>query len=86
MICGLFIFTTILFAHAYYKTHRKLMKLLKERMTAMQELQDRSYIVSIERDGRWNKFLFSRKKEIITIETMGLIGDDLPGWKEKLLR
>lgn len=44
------------------------------------------YLVSVERHGRVNKFLFCRDGELIEVETMGMLADNMPMWKEKLLR
>lgn len=44
------------------------------------------FLTSIEREGRLNKFTFMRNGERHMIETMGLLSDDLPDWKGKLLR
>jgi hypothetical protein len=48
-------------------------------------LQQHAYLISIERTGRVNQFTFMRGDQVHQIETMGLISDDLPGWKRKLL-
>ena len=53
---------------------------------AQEELRKRAYLIGIERNGRENTFTFMRGEEVHQIATMGLISDDLPGWKEKLLR
>lgn len=42
-------------------------------------------LVSIERDGRVNKFTFTRNGEIHVIETLGIWGDDVKKWKKDLL-
>lgn len=55
-------------------------------LKSLEELKQRSYLIGIERNGRVNKFTFVRGTEMHQIETMGLISDDLPGWKKKLLR
>lgn len=48
-------------------------------------LERRAYIVHIDRQQRMNRFTFQRGNETYTIETMGLISDNLPEWKGKLL-
>lgn len=62
---------------------------LRERLEAAikanEEIQKHSYLVDIDRKGRVNRFIFMRRGEIHAIETMGLISDDLPNWKRKLL-
>lgn len=37
----------------------------------------------IRRDGRINVFTFVRDGETFTIETMGLLSDDIPAWKQQ---
>ena len=59
---------------------------LKRCVAAIEQAEKRAYLVDVNRSGRVNKFLFARNGELIEIETMGLISDDLPGWKERLLR
>lgn len=49
-------------------------------------VDDAATLVQIERKGRVNQFVFARRGELHTIETYSMISDDLPGWKEKLLR
>lgn len=55
-------------------------------MLQLENIKDHSYLVSIERDGRVNKFIFMRGEKMYVIETMGLISDNIPEWKEELLR
>lgn len=53
----------------------------------LEKLRDRPFLIGIERVGRVNKFTFSRGEgEPYVVETMGLLSDNLPEWKEKLLR
>jgi len=54
--------------------------------TQLLELKDRAYLIKIERKGRENIFIFSRNNKLYQIKTMGMISDNLPEWKEKLLR
>lgn len=49
-------------------------------------VDDAAMLVQIERKGRVNQFVFARRGELHTIETYSTISDDLPVWKEKLLR
>lgn len=69
---------------------RLIIKELKEQVESLirsnEELQKFAYITGIERSGRLNKFIFKRNGETVEIETVNLISDDLPGWKNKLLR
>lgn len=48
-------------------------------------LADRAALISIERNGRINRFLFVRNGQLLTIETMGTWDDDVEGWKKQLL-
>lgn len=51
-----------------------------------EQLERRSYIVHIDRQQRMNRFTFMcADGERYTIETMGLISDNIPEWKRKLL-
>lgn len=69
---------------------RKMFNQLKaeteELLATAEDLKKRAVLIGIERSGRTNKFTFVRGAEVHQIETMGLISDDLPKWKEKLLR
>ncbi len=49
-------------------------------------LQKRPFLISIERNKRVNRFTFVRDGNLVTIETMGLISDNIKDWKDKLLR
>ena len=40
-------------------------------------------LVAINRNGRMNVFTFERNGEHFEIETMGMLSDDVPGWKKK---
>jgi len=63
-----------------------LKKTVDEMVGAAEKLQTASILISIERKGRTNVFTFMRGKEVHQIETYSTMSDDLPGWKEKLLR
>ncbi len=65
---------------------KQLEKQLEDMITAAQLMQNYSYLIGIEREGRFNKFIFRRNGELIEIETMSLMVDNLPEWKGKLLR
>lgn len=58
---------------------------LEDMIKANESLSKRSFIVSIDRQNRVNKFTFVRNGEMYVVETMGLISDNLPEWKAKLL-
>lgn len=44
---------------------------------------DSCRLIAIHRDGRLNVFTYQRNDEIFTIETMGLLGDDVEGWRKR---
>lgn len=58
---------------------------LRRLIAAAEEMQQRPYLFSIERKDRLNRFTFVRNHEMHVVETMGLISDDIRGWREKLL-
>ncbi len=68
---------------------RKAYSEMKEQTEALlaelEKIKEQTFLIGIERTGRVNKFTFVRGKSVHQIETMGLIGDDLPGWKRDLL-
>lgn len=55
-------------------------------LAQLEKMKDQTVLISIERTGRVNKFTFARGTQVHQIETMGLISDDLPGWKKDLIR
>jgi len=55
-------------------------------LNSLEALKQQAVLIGIERNGRVNTFTFVRNGEPYQIETMGLISDNLPEWKEKLLR
>jgi hypothetical protein len=57
-----------------------------EMQQELEKLKKRPFLIGIERVGRVNKFTFSRDGENYVVETMGLLSDNLPEWKEKLIR
>lgn len=69
---------------------RKKYNALKENTVALlasvEDMKRFPYLIGLERVGRVNKFTFARGGKIVEIETMGLISDNLPQWKEELLR
>jgi hypothetical protein len=52
----------------------------------LEKLKARPFLIGIERAARVNKFTFCRDGEMYVVETMGLLSDNLPEWREKLLR
>lgn len=41
-------------------------------------------LIALHRNGRLNVWTFARGDELITIETMGLLSDDVEGWRNQL--
>lgn len=68
------------------KKYNELLTAANAALDSIQNMEKYPVLIGIERTGRVNKFTFVRNKTVHQIETMGLISDDLPGWKEKLLR
>lgn len=68
------------------KKHDELIQKSEELLASLETLKNHAYLISIERSGRENIFTFSRNEELYQVRTMGLISDNLPEWKEKLLR
>lgn len=56
-------------------------KLLDE----VEKLQDRAFLVSIQRKGRMNIMTFARNGKIYQVETMGRLADETPEWRKNLL-
>lgn len=51
---------------------------------AADAMHDNAFLISIEREGRLNKFTFARGDKLVVIETMGLISDDFGQWRKDL--
>jgi hypothetical protein len=49
------------------------------------ELEARTRLIDIQREGRWVKFVFMRGPDITQITTIGTWDDDIEEWKRKLL-
>lgn len=49
-------------------------------------LRGNAYLIGIERKGRANVFTFVRNDEVHVVETVGMMSDNIPHWKEKLLK
>lgn len=54
-------------------------------LAEVEHVRKRAFLVDIIRDGRTNKFVFVRNGSIITIEAMGMLSDDVAGWKRDLI-
>ena len=59
---------------------------IEELLTTIREIEDRPYLIGVERQGKKNKFIFVRKNKVIEVETVGLMSDNIKGWKDDLLR
>lgn len=46
-------------------------------------LNDSCRLIAITRNGRMNVFTFIRNGEPFEIETMGLLSDDIAGWRKQ---
>lgn len=55
----------------------------QERDQLRSAYQNACKLVAITRNGRMNVFTFERNGEHFEIETMGMLSDDLAGWKEQ---
>lgn len=51
----------------------------------LEKLQAQPVLIGIERVGRVNKFTFAIGEETYVVETMGMLNDNVPEWKERLL-
>lgn len=58
-------------------------RLQAERDGAVRLFNQSARLVDIQRNGRMNVFTFIREGKTFTIETMGLLSDDLPEWRRK---
>jgi len=52
----------------------------------LEKVDDLAFLVSVERENGKNYFTFIRGNKKITIQTASLISDNLPAWKDLLLR
>lgn len=59
---------------------------ISESIAGLELLQgERANLISITRNGRMNRWLFSRGTDLISIETVGSWDDDVDAWKHDLL-
>jgi len=57
-----------------------------EQIAAIQQrFAQQALLISITRDGRLNRFNFTRNGQLIIIETMGIWDDDIDQWKRDLI-
>lgn len=72
------------------KEHEELLQMVQRLNVALAEAMDdnldKAYLRDIDRKGRITKFTFVRAGETVEVETMSMMSDNLPEWKEKLLR
>lgn len=55
----------------------------QERDAAREAFHNACKLVAIDRDGRVLRFTFERNGEHFQIETMGMMSDDIEGWKSQ---
>lgn len=48
-------------------------------------MEQRPFLIGIERTGKMNKFTFVRNGSVFVIETYGTLSDDVSAWKKELL-
>lgn len=59
---------------------------IEELVRTLREVEDRAFLIDIQRTGRKTRFIFAKNNKVVEIETMSLISDDLKDWKDKLLK
>ena len=52
----------------------------------LEELKTRPYLISMERVGRENIFTFARGEGTYQVRTMAMMSDNIPQWRQELLR
>jgi hypothetical protein len=55
-------------------------------LESLKTLEKRSYLIGIERSGRNLYFTFARGDKVHQVQVMSMMSDNLPKWKEDLLR
>lgn len=68
------------------KKYEEMQHTAAELLNSLEKLKNQAILIGIERVGKLNKFTFVRNGEPYVIETYSTLGDNLPEWKEKLLR
>lgn len=66
--------------------YNKLKESVESNLRALEKAADAAVLIQIERNGRLNKFVFARRNEVYQIEVISMLSDNIPEWKEKLLR
>ncbi len=62
----------------------EMQNLLETHQQTLEKLKNLPVIYSIDRRGRENVFTFMRNGKTFQIHTMGLISDDINGWRKEL--
>lgn len=65
--------------------YEKLKDMVANQQQLLEKLQAQPVLIGIERVGRVNKFTFAIGEETYVVETMGMLNDNVPEWKERLL-
>lgn len=71
---------------AEYQRLKAVEESAKKLLDELDVIKKRSYIISIERVGRENVFVFARGEGLYEIRTFSTLSDNLPEWKGNLLR
>lgn len=59
---------------------------MRDTIDGLELLQgERATLISITRNGRMNRWLFTRGDSLVSIETVGSWDDDIDAWKRDLL-
>lgn len=67
------------------QANQMLQKTLEDLIKASENISKRAHLIGISRNGRVNTFTFARAGTVYSIETMGLISDNLAQWKKDLI-
>ena len=75
-----------LVAEAETATLRAALDIAQQELNGIQlRLKERAALVSLTREGRKLRFIFTRNNELITVEAIGTWDDDVDAWKRQLL-
>ncbi len=66
--------------------HDEMMVELDRISKLLDSVSDCAHLTDIERNGRTLKFRFMRNGEVYELETISMMSDNMPEWKEKLFR
>ena len=56
-----------------------------ELRAVLEKFKRKAFLITIDRVGRVNKFTFMRGAQITTVETMGMLSDDVKQWGKDLI-